>query len=124
MPGTSPARILLLGTNVAGVYTGVTTGRSQPVNAQSQNQLSFYLRSLGTTSGGTILIEEADWDPAIDTPYDGDWSVITTISASTFTGTKQLAYHTTAPAAFGFTRVRISADITGGGTVVVALRMR
>lgn len=124
MPGTAPARILLLGSNLAGVYTGVTAGASQPVDARAQNQLSFYLASIGVTSGGTILIEEADWDPSLDLPYGGTWSQITSISASSFSAGAQLAYHTTAPAAFGFVRARISAAITGGGAITVALRMR
>ncbi len=123
MPGTSQSRTLLLGTDVAGVITGVTTGTSQPVNAAQQNQLSFFLASQGVTSGGTILIEEADWGDQ-DLPYTGTWSQITSISASSFSAGAQTAYHTTAPAAFGFVRVRISAAITGGGTITAVLRMR
>lgn len=123
MPGTAPSRTLLLGTEVAGVVVGVTAGQSQPIDARAQNQLSFYFRSIGTTSGGTILIEEADWSD-LEMPYSGTWSLISSITASSFTAGAQLAYHTTAPAAFGFTRVRISSAITGGGTITVALRMR
>ncbi len=123
MPSTSQARTLLLGTDVAGAITGVTSGVSQPINAAAQNQLSFFFASQGVTSGGTILIEEADWGDQ-DLPYTGTWSVITTISASSFSAGAQLAYHTTAPAAFGFVRVRISAAITGGGTITAVLRMR
>lgn len=124
MPDTSQSRVLLLGSVVAGVLTGVTAGISQPINAAQQNQLSFFFASQGTTSGGTILIEEADWDINSDLPYSGTWSQIASITASSFTGGAMSVYHTTAPAAFGFVRVRISSAITGGGTITAVVRMR
>lgn len=125
MPDTSQSRILLLGTSVAGVMTGVTVvGASQPVDASQQNQLTAFLTSIGTTSGGTILLEEADWDPSKDLPYAGTWSTITTFTASSFTGGAQSVFHTTAPAVFAFVRFRISVAITGGGSITAALRMR
>lgn len=124
MPDTSQGRTLLLGTLTAGVLAGVTTGASQPVNASQQNQLSVYFIGIGTTSGGTILFEEADWNPDLELPYTGTWSLVTTVNATSITAGAQLAYHTTAPAAFGFVRVRISATITGGGSVAAVLRMR
>lgn len=124
MPDTSQSRILLLGTNIAGVITGVTTGASQPVDASQQNQLTAFLTSIGATTGGTILLEEADWDQSKDLPYAGTWSTITTFTASSFTGGAQSVFHTTAPACFAFVRFRISATITGGGSITAALRMR
>lgn len=124
MPDTSQARALLLGTDDAGVITGVTTGTSQPIFAGNQNQFSFFFASQGTTSGGTILIEEADWAMNKDLPYSGTWSQIASISANSFTGGAQSVYHTTAPAAYAFVRVRISSPITGGGTITAVLRMR
>lgn len=124
MPDTSQARILLLGSDVLGVITGVTSGASQPVDASQQNQLTAFLTSIGTTSGGTILLEEADWDPSKDLPYAGTWSTITSFTASSFTGGAQSVFHTTAPACFAFVRFRISSAITGGGSITAALRMR
>ena len=123
MAGTAPIRTLLLGSVSAGVLVGVTTGTSQPIHANAQNQLSFYLTSIGVTSGGTILLEEADWGGQ-ETPYAGTWSQIASITANSFTGGAQLAYHTTAPAAYGYVRARISSPITGGGAIACALRMR
>lgn len=115
-------RTLLLGTESAlGVITGVTTGTSQPIDAQASTTAVITLASQGTTSGGTILIEEADYTP-ITQPYSGTWSQIASIAASSFTGVAQTAYHIM-PCAYGFLRVRISSPITGGGTVTASLRM-
>jgi hypothetical protein len=101
----------------------VTAGTGQ-VDASPFSELTFYLTSVGTTSGGTVSLEEADWNPSGGTPYTGTWSVITTVNASTFTGGTQIAYHVAAPGAFGFIRARISSAITGGGTVSVTLRAK
>lgn len=132
MSQVTSSRVLLLGTEVtydatAGavpIYaiTGVTTGTSAPIVRQDDGILSIYLRSIDTTSGGTILIEEADWGQW-ENPYSGTWSQIASIAASSFTGGAQTAYHIT-DCAYGYVRVRISAAITGGGTITAALRSR
>jgi hypothetical protein len=114
-PGQSgPVRSVLL--------DAVTTGAGQ-FDASAYSSLTFYLQSNGTTSGGVITLEEADWDAHGGTPYTGTWSSITTINASSFTGSVQLAYHLS-PAAFGNVRARVSSTITGGGTVTVTLRAK
>lgn len=124
--GQAPDRAWLLGsvTVAAGAVTvtGVTAGTSQPVLSAAQGIIAFYFRSVGTTSGGTLLVEEADWDEQ-EQVYSGTWSVMTTISASSFTGGAQLAYHPS-DSAYGWVRVRISSAITGGGTVLVSVRRR
>lgn len=117
MLASSPTQTLLLGTfsTATSAYTGVTTGASQPIEVKSSDELTFYFESAGTgtTSGGTLLIEEASrWN------YGGTWSQIASVAASSFTGLAQVAYHIS-PSAFGFVRVRISSTITGEGTVVV-----
>ena len=123
MISTAPFRALLLGTDTAGTYAGVTAiGSSRPIDASSYSLLTFYLTSIGVTSGGTVIIEEADWDPAIDMPYSGTWGALQTISASTFTGGATLPVKIS-PNCYGFVRVRVSATITGGGSVVATLRM-
>ncbi len=72
--------------------------------------------SEGTTSGGTLVIEESDLDP-----YTGTWSQIgATINASAFTGGVKQCYHIRMGAGM-FLRVRIATDVTGGGTVTVTL---
>lgn len=128
MAAAAPMRAWLLGTvaNVAGVLTvtGVTTGTSQPIDMSAQGVMTFYFRSVGTTSGGTIIVEEADWDP-LEGPYSGTWAQIASVSASAFTGGAQgIQRFTLSDNAVGFVRVRISAAITGGGTILVSIRAR
>lgn len=121
--GVAPSRELLLGVeNSDGTVTGVTTGTSVPLDRSVQGVISFYLRSIGTTSGGTILIEEADWGPG-EAPYSGTWGTIQTISASAFSGGAQLPVHIV-DSAYGWVRVRISSAITGGGSIIVSERQR
>lgn len=130
MSQVTSSRVLLLGTD-AGVNpasgapiaaAGVTTGTSRPIARENDGILSFYLRSIGTTSGGTILIEEADWGDG-EKDYAGTWSVVATVLANSFTGGAQLAVHI-ADCSYGYVRVRISSDITGGGAVMASLRSR
>jgi hypothetical protein len=116
MLANAPAQNIVLGTaNADGSFTGVTSGTSQPYPMEGFDELVFTFESVGTTSGGTLLIEEASRPY-----YTGTWSQITSISASSFTGTAQQCYHIS-PNAYGSVRVRISSAITGGGTVLVFL---
>lgn len=132
MSQVTSSRVLLLGVDAQIVQsagsqafvaaTGVTAGTSQPVLRENDGILSFYFRSIGTTSGGTLLIEEADWGPQ-ENDFAGTWSTIQTVLASSFTGGIQLAVHI-ADCSYGFLRVRISSAITGGGSVLVSMRSR
>jgi hypothetical protein len=116
-------RILLLGTeNADSTVTGVTTGTSQPVQMADHGIVAVILRSIGTTSGGTVLIEEADWGP-LEQVYSGTWSVIATITAASFTGGAQVITHIT-DSSYRWLRVRISSAITGGGTMTAVLTSR
>ena len=95
--------------------TGVTTGQSMAYSSSRADELTVVLESVGTTSGGTVVIEEAIFGPRTD--YTGLWSAIQTIAASTFSGTAQQFFHISPPTAYAHYRVRISSNITGGGTV-------
>lgn len=120
MPNIGYLRTLVLGTEVAdGTVTGVTTGTSIPVNCTGYGIVTLYLRSVGTTTGGTIVLEEADWGP-LEAPYSGTWSQIGSYTANSFTGGVQSANHIS-NSAYRWLRVRISATITGGGTILAAL---
>lgn len=82
------------------------------LNAARDVAITF--TSEGTTSGGTLVIEESDLNP-----YTGTWSQIgATINASAFTGGAKQVYHIRLGAGL-FLRVRIATTITGGGTVTV-----
>lgn len=83
----------------------------------AQARVTVILQSNGTTSGGTVTIEEAYWDPKTDPVYAGTWSAIQAVNASTFTGGAQLVLHVMASCPS--VRVRISSNITGGGSVTV-----
>lgn len=117
--GGGSRQVLLLGTlNTDGTYTGMTAGASVPVNMSEYDEVCITFESVGTTSGGTLLIEEAS-----RRDYSGTWSQIASQAASGFTGTVQLATHIS-PNKFSWLRVRISSAITGGGTVLVFLDQR
>lgn len=116
MLGSSPTDIVLLGSVSGNTPTGVTTGTSQPIEVGATDEWVFYFESIGTTSGGTVLIEEAS-----RRDYSGTWSTVQSVSASDFTGTLQKAYHFS-PNAYLFLRVRISSTITGGGSIVVTAK--
>lgn len=121
MPNVANTRILLLGTeNADGTVAGVTTGQSQVLEFPSSAYVTIYLTSIGTTSGGTIVIEEADF-ASKTVMYNGTWGALQTISASTFTGGQQLPVHIMATP-YGYLRVRISSAITGGGSIMASLR--
>jgi hypothetical protein len=81
-------------------------------------RLTVVFQSTGTTSGGTILLEEAYYDLDHGDPvYAGTWSLLATVSASTVSGTAQQTQHFAG--SFYAVRARISADITGGGSISV-----
>jgi hypothetical protein len=105
------------------LMTGATaTGPSPAVDVSSYSNLVVYFTSTGTTSGGTVLVEEAEWDPNQGQNFTGTWVPVTTIAASSFSPTAIAVYHLPSPACYGFVRVRISATITGGGTIAAVLR--
>lgn len=81
-------------------------------------RLTVVLQSNGTTSGGTLQIEEAYFDPNTDGTYTGTWSAVgAVINASSFTGGAQSVVHVVG--SFWAVRCRIATTITGGGTVSV-----
>lgn len=129
--GVAQSRVILLGTEVTydafGVPTyavaGVTAGTSIPWDCKSNGIVSVYLRSIGTTSGGTVIVEEADWGE-FEAPYSGTWFQLASVSASSFTGGAQSVWRQTVDSAFGFIRVRISSAITGGGSITAVARSR
>ena len=92
-----------------------TTAIPQVIPCQdTARDVAITFTSEGTTSGGTLVIEESDLNP-----YTGTWSQIgTTVNASAFTGGVKQVYHIRLGAGM-FLRVRIATTITGGGTATV-----
>ncbi len=119
----APVQVMLLGTaNSDGTFTGVTVDETTSLYipcGQSQS-VAFVVIGNGTTSSGVVTLEEAYWDPRVQMPYNGSWSVIANVNASDVTGTAQKFVHVD-PNAFKFLRARISTVIGGGGGISVAL---
>lgn len=107
-----PVKLILDG---ATPYAGVTSGTSAVVNVEGgSTNVTLTLTSVGTTSGGTVLIEESDDPGTVAT-----WSVLQTILASSFTGGAKVCVHLNLGAGMNV-RARISSAITGGGTIYVS----
>lgn len=111
-----PGTIVLGSKDISGVITGVTTGTG--VSSSSNGgvrELVYYVVGVGTISAGTLVIEEA---PAPD--YGGTWSQIgASIDLTALTGGATQAVHLSG--VFCCTRARVTVNLTGGGTVYVAL---
>lgn len=98
------------------IFDAVTAGTGRPIATKGRDEIVFYVQGNGTTSGGTMKIEEAAYDPN-DGVYSGTWSQIgADISASALSG--QSAFHVS-PNTYNHLRFRISSAITGGGSVTV-----
>src|SRR5262245_12309744 len=116
------AQIILLGTidPVTKTLVGVTSGVSLPIDRSNHLYNTIAMMGIGTLTGGTILIEEADWVPPA-MPYSGTWSTLQTVQANTLTGGAQVLVHLAA-SAYAYLRVRIGSAATGGGTLAVLMR--
>lgn len=92
-----------------------------PIDCSEHRYITIFYTSVGTTSGGTVILEEADYDPQTEKTYGGTWSQIESRAASTFTGGVTLANHLPI-SSYHWIRARISSTITGGGTISVSLK--
>lgn len=106
-----------------------TTGTSIPVDLRDFGVFTVTVIGVGTISAGTLIIEEADYDPLGQAPYSGTWSQIDSIDCTAVSGGKTESSHepVSAPGAYVFSQVRgrFSVDISGaGGSVTVLLRAR
>lgn len=94
----------------------VTTGTSAPFQIlDGPKDVVITFTSEGTTSGGTILIEESDLSS-----YTGTWSLLYTQLASGFTGNVKLCLHIRLGAGV-WVQARVSSTVTGGGTATVTI---
>ncbi len=118
MISLAPELITLLNT-----VTSIAAGLSVPINVEGRDEIAICFQSNGTTSGGTLKIEEAFY-PKDGPVYAGTWSQVgSDVSASAFTGTAQQVYHIS-PNSYQWIRVRISGAITGGGSVTVYAKLQ
>ena len=107
-------------------FTAGTTGSSQPINCAPYPYVTVYVTASAALSAGTLIVEEADYDPLTESPYGGTWSTITTVTLSSVFGSAggQSAIHIGGPGggyAYAFLRVRIGTTVVGG-TLAAVLR--
>lgn len=91
-----------------------TTGNGNAVDVKGIcRELAFFVDGTGTISAGTLQIEEAR-----STAYAGTWSPLATaLDLTTLSGTKATVVRVTG--VFQAVRARLTADVTGGGSVTV-----
>lgn len=101
------------------LQNAATTGNGQILRLRGCTQnLTIVLQSTDTTSGGAVQIEEAYFRDD-ENAYSGTWSPLgSAINASSFTGGAQQHVHIQNYSIWAL-RVRISSDITGGGSISV-----
>lgn len=108
---------------------GTTTGTSPAVDLRNFGAFTVAVTGVGTISAGTLIIEEAEYDPAAVEPYQGTWSQIDSIDCTSVSGGKTQLSHepVSSPGLYVFSQVRgrFSVNISGsGGSVQVDLRAR
>lgn len=115
----APARVTLF---VAG---STAAAASQPVVLARAAILTVNLKGTGTISAGTLLIEEASYDPQTEPIYGSTWSQVQSIDLTAVTGGIAQSIHvpTSVPGQYAWdvVRGRISSAVTGGGSVEVTL---
>jgi hypothetical protein len=121
----TPVRVVLL--------DAVTSGTSDWFPCQDYTAPALYLKGAGTISTGTLIVEEADWDP-LGPPYTGTASTIyftippatspvSSIDLTALSGGKEQSLKLWGPNGYAYVRVRIGTGVTGsGGAVTVTLR--
>lgn len=95
--------------------TANTTTSAPFQNLGSHKDVCITFTSEGTTSGGTIIIEESDLPS-----YTGTWSQLLSQACSGFTGGAKLCAHIQLGAGL-WTRARVSSAVTGGGSATVTM---
>lgn len=115
MTGAVPLRAVLLSAVTADETFSV------PVNCLGYRDLTTYVISDGTVSGGSVTMQEATYDPQVPGGtggYADTWATIG--SAITPVTDSVVATHHTA-GAYHWVRARIDTAIAGGATVTVVL---
>jgi hypothetical protein len=101
----SPASSASISLNAA------TTGTGTAIAFNDCRQINWLIEGAGTIGAGTVVIESAH-----SQDYSGTWNELDSVDAITLSGGK--LYGNTFPhVPGGFVRIRISSNITGGGTI-------
>lgn len=96
------------------IPAGTTAAATTPtvVALHDCRQVSWTVKGTGTVSGGTVKFESAD-----TADFAGTWNEVDSIDLSSPVLTDSI-YQASYPAGYGgFYRVRISANVTGGGSI-------
>jgi hypothetical protein len=103
--------------SVATALNTVAFGRS----VQGYGSVAIYVIGAGTITGGTVMIETADYAQASEQAgYGGTWSPVLPVPAVNVTGNAQQMI-VLPPAPYSYVRTRVSSAITGGGSVSTTL---
>ncbi len=109
------------------LLNGVTTGASVPQTCDGVRDMTLYLSGAGTISAGTLLVEEAAYDPTgrvSPTMPPAVWSSVTgsnPIDCTEVTAGGCKAYQLP-PGAYAQVRVLVGTTVSGsGGKIYVTL---
>lgn len=111
---SSPGLGYVRNKQLAGAITAATS-IGVGVDVRGTLGVTIYWTGTGTTSGGTLVLETADYDPNTEAPYAGTWFALQTVNAADVSGGKTKAVYTVG--CFSVVRTRIATDITGGGSI-------
>lgn len=105
------------------LFTAATAvATSQPFDCSEHPLLTLYVSVSGTLGAGTLILEEAAYDPLKAQTYAGTWSPIQTIDLTGIADLNMVAYHIGGPGgtfAFKMVRARISVAVTSGTVTAV-----
>lgn len=92
-----------------------TAGISQPKDCRGYEHLTVYLTASAALSAGTLIVEEASWDPMAEAIYTGTWSQIASYTlSSVFASTGGQSAQHLPVTHYANVRTRIGTTVVGG----------
>jgi hypothetical protein len=100
-------------------FTGQTAGNAGGtgpwINCRGFTNLTVYVAGSAALSAGTLIVEEASWDPTTEVPFPGTASQITSVTLSSPFASAGGQYATHCPvSAYAWVRTRIGTSVVGG----------
>lgn len=89
-----------------------TSGTGSAIALHDCRQVAYTLRGTGTVTGGVVKFESS-----LTGDYSGTWNVVGSVDFSSTPLTNSQAQGTFAAGTGGFYRLRISSNVTGGGSI-------